>query len=436
MNPTTDESMQPTAEMYQPLQLNQRDKDVVYDRISKTRTELAYERVQRTNQEQHEYQSLELNQGRSDESNQGMSKKGEEHRNTEAAIKRMKIILLATVIINIVILLLVTIAVIVGGIKIQSNIVDINSDISLISSQLEAAINDLGELAVSTHHNISLISRELSATNGNLTFALNKTDTIQGRISNITAQLHITNITSTQAQLATLQRQTTILQTQLGYIHPCGAGEWHSVAYLNMGNMSHRCPLTWRQYNSSGVRACGRPDIGTGFCASIRYSVDGLQYRKVCGRVLGYQFGSTDAFNEQTINQQYVDGVSITHGSPRQHIWTYAAGSTVNGSDSPSDNCPCSSTPGLNPPSFVGNNYYCESANPTATFQHGQLFLDDKLWDGQQCENTCCTAANSQPWFTTNLPQPTSDAIEVRICGSETVSREDIYLQLLEIYIQ
>ena len=33
----------------------------------------------------------------------------------------------------------------------------------------------------------------------------------------------------------------------------------------------------------------------------------------------------------------YVDGVSITHGSPRTHIWTYAAGASdnlVSGADS------------------------------------------------------------------------------------------------------
>ncbi len=37
-----------------------------------------------------------------------------------------------------------------------------------------------------------------------------------------------------------------------------------------------------------------------------------------------------DAFGfrtlEHTIDQAYVDGLSVTHGSPRQHIWSFAAG--------------------------------------------------------------------------------------------------------------
>ena len=41
----------------------------------------------------------------------------------------------------------------------------------------------------------------------------------------------------------------------------------------------------------------------------------------------GYQKGSSDAFAGSlgsTIDGPYVDGVSITRGSPRQLIWTYA----------------------------------------------------------------------------------------------------------------
>ena len=56
--------------------------------------------------------------------------------------------------------------------------------------------------------------------------------------------------------------------------------------------------------------------------------------------------GSTDAFRSRlsNIDQAYVDGISITHGSPRNHIWTYAAASSSNESDCPSRACPCSSS--------------------------------------------------------------------------------------------
>ena len=76
----------------------------------------------------------------------------------------------------------------------------------------------------------------------------------------------------------------------------------------------------------------------------------------MCGRAKGYQKGSPDTFhdNEQPIDSHYVDGLSITHGNPRQHIWTYAAGLTDNG-NIPCCNCPCAATAGPAPPSFVGN---------------------------------------------------------------------------------
>ena len=148
----------------------------------------------------------------------------------------------------------------------------------------------------------------------------------------------------------------------------CGPGLWRRVAYLNMSDPSHQCPPIWREYSANGVRACGRPTNATGpSCYSMYYYSIG-SYTKVCGRVIGYQVGSTDAFNEQlnTIDDAYVDGVSITYGEPRMHIWTYAAGlSNVFISDI-NALCTCA-IPILkilaeDPPSFVGNNYY--TVNP------------------------------------------------------------------------
>ena len=46
-----------------------------------------------------------------------------------------------------------------------------------------------------------------------------------------------------------------------------------------------------------------------------------------CGRIIAYQFGATNATikGANNISSAYVDGVSLTHGNPRQHIWTFAA---------------------------------------------------------------------------------------------------------------
>ena len=47
----------------------------------------------------------------------------------------------------------------------------------------------------------------------------------------------------------------------------------------------------------------------------------------MCGRIIGYQVGSPDGFNQYygmiSLNQGYMDGVSITYGYPCHHIWRY-----------------------------------------------------------------------------------------------------------------
>ena len=75
----------------------------------------------------------------------------------------------------------------------------------------------------------------------------------------------------------------------------CGAGLWWRVAYLDMTDPSQQCPSAWREYNTSGVRACGRPINSTGSCAAVFYFTN-RQYSRVCGRIIGYQFASPDAF--------------------------------------------------------------------------------------------------------------------------------------------
>ena len=108
----------------------------------------------------------------------------------------------------------------------------------------------------------------------------------------------------------------------------CEPGLWQRVAYLNMSDHdpSQLCPPVWREYSANGVRACGR---ATGQnCISMSYSIPHF-YSKVCGQVIGYQVGTTDAFAHGDGNIDgtiYVDGISIAYGSPCQHIWTYASG--------------------------------------------------------------------------------------------------------------
>ena len=97
----------------------------------------------------------------------------------------------------------------------------------------------------------------------------------------------------------------------------------------------------------------------SGWCDATYYETHNLRYSKVAGRATGYQQNTVDAFetgdhcSNCNINKVYVDGLSITHGYPRKHIWTYAA------SRDPKDyRCPCSIDASQRQPSFVGSDYY------------------------------------------------------------------------------
>ena len=227
----------------------------------------------------------------------------------------------------------------------------------------------------------------------------------------------------------------------------CGEGLWYRVAYLNTSDATEQCPLAWSEFTSNGIRTCARPTSDRGSCPGINYSTS-RQYSKVCGRIIGYQIGSADSFAmdmivtnpQSTINDAYLDGVSVTRGDPRIHIWSYVGGANENGSCT-DIKCPCSG--GIQaPPPFVGTNYYCESAYQGDCYLNGEFFPGDPLWDGQQCENegTCCTGHGDNspgpPWFRVDLPSTVMDHIEVRICHNQRTGDEDTPIQLLELYVQ
>ena len=222
----------------------------------------------------------------------------------------------------------------------------------------------------------------------------------------------------------------------------CGrTGGWMKVANLDMKDTNQQCPSGFRLLTSPR-RSCGRP--GPAGCVSTIFPVHGVEYSRVCGKIIGYQFGSPDAFypyfvsRQISINEIYVDGVSLTHGSfPRKHIWTFADAHDENGRSS-SSACPCTrpdlTYTGAVPP-FIGQDYFCETGSRNA-YQY-IFYSEDPLWDGQGCgtQSTCCNF-NKPPWFCKELPQPTRDDIELRLCADQATSDEDTPLEIVEIYVQ
>ena len=216
---------------------------------------------------------------------------------------------------------------------------------------------------------------------------------------------------------------------------PCGGSGWRRAVYLNMSDPSQQCPSVWQEITTPH-RVCGRRSTSAS-CEGLTYSTGSEQYDQVCGRIIGYQIGTTDAFafTSRSIDSNYLDGVSVTYGSPRQHIWSFAAG--FDESSNSGLTCPCvvGSTTGSRISSFVAQNYFCESGITQWNSRYIFYPDGDPLWDGQGCGPTssCCTF-NSPPWFNVQLPSPTTDNMEVRICS--TVSGEDTPIQLMELYVK
>ncbi|XP_064402773.1 uncharacterized protein LOC135348482 [Halichondria panicea] len=223
----------------------------------------------------------------------------------------------------------------------------------------------------------------------------------------------------------------------------CGGPGWTRVAYINMTDPNQQCPQGL-QLTDYSIRSCGLPltTIDGGVCESVMFPVSGVQYRKVCGRAIGYRWGFNNAFvgyhtaGRNTIDVAYVDGLSVTHGqSPRTHIWTFASG-RFNGTsgDGFSDlRCPCDEGNTYGSPPFVGNDYFCDSV---VNDVHGgyRFYPDNALWDGQSSLNTCFNN-NNPPWFTKTLSTPTTDDIELRMCFNNNGGTTNMGLQLMEIYI-
>uniref|UniRef100_A0A1X7SU30 Fibrinogen C-terminal domain-containing protein n=1 Tax=Amphimedon queenslandica TaxID=400682 RepID=A0A1X7SU30_AMPQE len=158
----------------------------------------------------------------------------------------------------------------------------------------------------------------------------------------------------------------------------CGQdGGWTRIAYLDMNDSSQNCPSGLEESMTGGIKLCRREGDSVG-CKSNVFQTNGISYSQICGKVVGYQMGTTNAVrtNVNDINDAYIDGVSITRGSPRQHVWSYIAGYKSNTDEN--STCPCNTGATDTVPSFVGENYYCESgtnSNPS----HGTVYTGDPL---------------------------------------------------------
>ena len=207
---------------------------------------------------------------------------------------------------------------------------------------------------------------------------------------------------------------------------------WIRVTELNMSDPSSQCPPNFTLNSNNGVRTC-MAMMPSASCTSVFFSMHNVTYSKVFGKIRAYQYGVTNSFKpfnrgNGTIDEPYVDGVSVTYGQPRQHIWTFAADLRKNDSF-----CPCSSRQDTSVvPEYVGEDYFCD----TGEARKDTLAADSPLWDGTGCglDYSCCSY-NNPPWFYKQLPAPTSEPIELRVCLDQSTSNENIALEAINIYV-
>ena len=189
----------------------------------------------------------------------------------------------------------------------------------------------------------------------------------------------------------------------------CGnvTGGLTRVAVLNNETRPLLCIDSFTTTNEN--TRCVRSTANAG-CSNIIFSVMNIPYSHICGTVQAFWFDNPDGFTgsqrpSRTINDNYVDGISLTYGTPNKtHIWTFIADGLKN-----NQNCP------RQVPEYVGSDYSC--LNP---------------------ESSCTSSSSScySPFFRL-LQQPVTEDIELRLCRDQhrAFDHEGIFLGNLEIYV-
>ena len=268
----------------------------------------------------------------------------------------------------------------------------------------------------------------------------------------------------TETKLCDIETCLDDAQSQLDLLtellHPCGEGNWRPVVKHTYSlPVSDACPTNWIERTLTGRRFCQGKSVITviiidDVCDATSFDTGG-EYSRVCGRVRGYGESDSQGFlSSASIDSAYVEGVSVTYNDTtgtRQHIWTFAAGLTSVAISSLSGSrtswvCPCVDGASSTTPSFVGEDYFCESEYDVSADAQililGEHNLDDSLWDGRQCPNSsnCCdpnSDNNDEPPFFVKDINPTSTSLEVRVCnGIPTSAPRSILIEKIEFYVE
>ena len=205
------------------------------------------------------------------------------------------------------------------------------------------------------------------------------------------------------------------------------------IGEINMNRRFSQCPGALQRVNISNGRYCYRRNRP---CSTVSFDSFGKNYTEVCGYVGAYQIGHTDAFesNNPRIGF-YGEGISVTYGSNKNHIWSYIIANGYYSNPRP-DVCPCSNGGSTrSPPSQVANNYYCDSGKPGP--QSGSVYTT-QLWSRSslcRSNGNCCNNPD-QPWFRATTSNRTTDNVDLNWCGDDPVGSEEAATTEVFLYIR
>lgn len=175
------------------------------------------------------------------------------------------------------------------------------------------------------------------------------------------------------------------------------------IATLNKNSSGANCFIGLKQ-SANNRNSCVVPsDFST--CSSTFFNTFCIPYTHISGSIKACGTGSPDGFRDShDINDNCVDGISISYGMPpnRQHLYTLAANT----------NRSCM----LNKPSFVSSYYAC-----LRSFNIG---------------TSTCSGSGCKIYFNKQLQILTDQDIEIRVCRDQSRNDEDIIIEEIVLYVR
>ena len=230
----------------------------------------------------------------------------------------------------------------------------------------------------------------------------------------------------------------------------CGGGIWTRIANVNMSIPSNVCPSGLEKVSTP--KSC-RKNKDSG-CSTTLFKTYNLEYKSVCGKLIGYQINSPDAFYPYhdthntaaivshqasvTPDDAYADGVLLSFNTPREHIWTLTAQPSRHSKNN-ANGCPCLhdyKRYSGKVPLFIGQDFFCETGNYKETIE-AKTYTTNKLWDGTGCGTFPGGCDGSRdPWFQKKFLFTIKSDLEMRVCLNQPRSDEDLLIEQIYLYVQ